>query len=252
MWGFGPALSRVFAGRFDPVTVIPIVCLGLYVLALALDPRGIFSSSGSIFGILSPTWGALRLLGLTHPFDLWTGQYWTLLSAIYLHGGVLHILFNLMWIRNLAPEVQRAFGPARFLLIWTISGAVGFFASNLLKGGPQSAAALLGGGSVGASGAIFGLMGALIVYGRAIGATLLTRQIWQWAIILVVLGFLLPRVDNLAHIGGFVGGWMAATFFRGSIGKPDGPRLTLAALAAVALTVLSFALSIFAGLGILR
>jgi rhomboid protease GluP len=238
LWGFGPALARVFGGKYDPVSVIPVVCIVLYVLALAIDPSAILRSAG--LGILSPSSRALRLLGLTHPIDILTGRWWTLLSAIYLHGGVLHILFNVMWIRSLAPEVRRVFGPARFILIWTASGAVGFLVSNLLKAGS-------GGGSVGASGAIFGLMAALIVYGRAVGETLLTGQIWRWAIILVVLGFVIPRIDNLAHIGGFAGGWIAAVMFRGSIGKPDGPGLTLAALAVVFLTALSFILSIATG-----
>jgi rhomboid protease GluP len=234
LWGFGPALSRVFAGGLDPVRVIPMVCLGLYVLALAIDLRAVFDFSGGIFGILSPSSRALRILGLTAPVDLVLGGYWTLLTAIYLHGGVLHILFNLMWIRSLAPEVQRAFGPARFFILWSLAGAFGFLLSDLTTSP----------GSIGASGSIFGLMAALIVYGRATGASLLTRQIWQWAIIIGIMGFLLPGVDNMAHLGGFAAGWLVATFFRGSIGKPDGRATTLLALAFIVLTALGFVLNV--------
>jgi len=240
MFGYGPALSRFLRG-LDPVRAIPIVCIALYVIALAIDPRAIFRGSASLFGILSPSSKALFLLGSTQPLDLRLGRYWTLLSAIYLHGGILHILFNVMWIRSLAPEVQNGFGPARFFVIWTFSGAFGFFLSDLL---PSP-------GSVGASGSIFGLMAALIVYGRAIGASLLTRQIWQWAILLGIMGFVLPGVDNFAHVGGFAGGWVAASLYRGTLGKPTGPRTALLALALAGLTALSFVLSIVTGISYL-
>lgn len=241
MFGYGPAISR-FLGGLDPVRAIPLVCIALYVIALAIDPRAIFRGGVSPFGFLAPSSKALFLLGSTQPLDLRFGRYWTMLSAIYLHGSILHILFNVLWIRSLAPEVQRAFGPARFFVIWTLSGAFGFFVSNLLPGP----------GSVGASGSIFGLMGALIVYGRVIGASLLTRQIWQWAILLAVLGFILPGVDNLAHIGGFAGGWIAATLYRGSLGTPTGPRTAILALLLTGLTALSFLLSVVTGISLLR
>jgi rhomboid protease GluP len=240
MFGYGPAVTRML-GDLDPVRVIPIVCIILYVLALAIDPRAIFRGSASILGLLSPSSKALFLLGSTQPLDLRFGRYWTLLSAIYLHGSILHIAFNVLWIRNVAPEVQRAFGAARFFVIWTFAGAFGFFISDLV---PSP-------GSVGASGSIFGLFAALIVYGRVIGASLLTRQIWQWAIILGIMGFLLPGVDNYAHVGGFVGGWIAATLYRGSLGRPTGPRTTILALLLMAATALAFALSVVTGLSLL-
>jgi rhomboid protease GluP len=241
LFGYGPAISRLLRD-LDPVRVIPIVCIVLYVLALAIDPRAILRVSGSMFGILSPSSRALFLLGSTQSADLQLGRWWTLLSAVYLHGSVLHILFNVLWIRNLAPEVQGAFGPARFFVIWTFAGAAGFLASNLL---PSP-------GSVGASGAIFGLMAALIVYGRVIGASLLTRQIWQWAILLGVMGFVMPGVDNLAHVGGFAGGWIAASLYRRRLGAPTGPGTTVVAILLAGLTAASFFLSVATGLSLLR
>jgi rhomboid protease GluP len=239
-YGFGPALTRAFGGRLDPLSAIPRVCLGLYVVALLLDPGAALRFSGGIFGILSPSGRSLAILGSTSPYDLLGGRPWTMLTAIYLHGGILHILFNLMWVRNLAPELQRGFGPARLFLIWTVAGVVGFLLSDLLP--------ILGVGpphfSVGASGSIFGLMAALIVYGRVFGASLMTRQVWQWAILLGVLGFLMPGVDNAAHVGGFLGGWIMATLLRGGIGRPEGRVITLSALALVAITAGGFLLNV--------
>jgi rhomboid protease GluP len=241
MFGYGPAISRLLRDM-DPVRAIPIVCIALYVIALAIDPRAIFRGTASLFGLLSPSSRALFLLGSTQSADLQLGRWWTLLSAVYLHGSILHIVFNVLWIRNLAPEVQNAFGPARFFVIWTFAGASGFLASNLVSGP----------GSVGASGAIFGLMAALIVYGRVIGASLLTRQIWQWAILLGVMGFVLPGVDNLAHVGGFAGGWISASLYRRRLGQPTGPGTALLAILLTVLTAASFCLSVVTGLSLLR
>ena len=87
------------------------------------------------------------------------GEWWTLVTAIYLHGGVLHILFNVLWIRQLGPAVEELYGPARCFVIFTVSGAAGFVVSNLL-GVPFT---------VGASGSIFGLLGAMVAFGRRRG-----------------------------------------------------------------------------------
>jgi rhomboid protease GluP len=215
------------------------LCIALYVLALALDIRAVFQLSGGPFSILSPSGAALRWLGSTAPIDLIAGRPWTVLTAIYLHGGLLHILFNMMWVRDLGPEVQRAFGTARFFVIWTASGALGFlFSDGLPLFGIGSVHA-----SIGASGSIFGLMAALIVYGRTIGASLLTRQLWTWAILMGAMGFLLAGVDNVAHIGGFAGGWATATLYKSRLGRPDGPASTFLALGLLALTTLSFVLA---------
>jgi rhomboid protease GluP len=241
LWGFGPSLSRVF-GRLDPVSIVPIVCIVLYLIALALDPRAIFSGGASFFGLLSPSSKSLFLLGSTAPHDLQMGRYCTLITAIYLHGGLLHIAFNVLWIKSLGPEVQRAFGPGRFFVIWTAAGVLGFVLSDLVPGPP----------SVGASGSIFVLMAALIVYGRAVGASTMTRQIIQWAVILGAMGFLMRGVDNFAHIGGFLGGWIMATIYRPQIGRAEGRGTTLTALVLIAITGISFVWSIVSGLALLR
>ncbi len=248
MWGYGPAVQRFVGGRLDPVALIIPFCVGLYVLSLAIDLSFLSRSQFGLFSLLAPTSRATAILGATYPSDLVT-RPWTMLSAIYLHGGLLHIVFNMLWTRSLAPEVQRAFGPARFFLIWTIAGALGFLASNgfavLGFGRPG------GVGSLGASGSIFGLMGALIVYGRAVGASMMTRQIWTWAIILTAFGFLWRGVDNFAHIGGFAGGYLSALAFRSGIGRPAGRFLPMLALGLGIVTLLGFVANVVYALTIL-
>jgi rhomboid protease GluP len=199
LYGFGPGLQRYIGRRLDLVGVIVGACVALYVVSLALQPQAIFRLNG-FFGILSPGTNALFQLGMTSR-DVWaSGWWWTLLTAIYLHGSLLHIFFNMMWIRQLGPAVVEYYGPARAFIIFSLSGAVGFLVSDLASSHP----------SIGASGAIFGLLAALIVYGRRSGSSMLSNQVWQWALILFVMGFLMPSVNNWAHAGGFGGGWAVA------------------------------------------
>jgi rhomboid protease GluP len=121
---------------------------------------------------------------------------------MYLHGSILHILFNVLWIRQLGPAVEELYGPARLFVIFTVSGVAGFVTSNAL-GVPFT---------VGASGGIFGLLGAMVAFGRRRGGTfgaMMLRQYGQWALLLFILGFFMSGVNNLAHAGGFIGGFVS-------------------------------------------
>ena len=100
-------------------------------------------------------------------------------------------------IRQLAPATARFYGVGRMLLIYVVSGAAGFIVSTL--SGHQL--------TLGASAAVFGLLGALVVYGRRTGNTALGQQVWMWALVLFMFGFLMRGVDNFAHLGGFLGGF---------------------------------------------
>lgn len=224
----GSSLGRLFDDRLDMITVIPIVCIVFYLFSLALNPRAAFGGQAGFLSILSPGFDALRTLGMTSAYSPW----WTVFTSIYLHGSLLHIFFNLMWIRQLGPQVEEAFGPARFFVIFSGAGAVGFVASNLISGAP----------TIGASGSVFGLLAALIVHGRRMGGelgTMLTRQLWQWAVLLFVFGFVMSGVNNYAHAGGFAGGWVIATVL-GSARRQQGRTTQIAALALLGLTLFGF------------
>lgn len=232
MYGYAPALKRLFGERLDLMAIISTACVVLYVVALALQPEAILQIRG-LFSFLSPGMRALYQLGMTGGVAWQQGWWWTLLTAIYLHGGLLHIFFNLMWIRNLGPAVSEVYGPARGFVIFTISGAVGFLVSNLASGAP----------SIGASGSIFGLLAALIVYGRRHGSSLMTGQLWQWAVILFAMGFLMSGVNNWAHGGGFVGGWVSAQLLGSSDDKRESPAVQVVALALLVATAAGFVFS---------
>jgi rhomboid protease GluP len=174
-------------------------CVTLYALGLLLQPEALLQGRG-LLSFLSPSGRALFQLGMTGGFAWELGWWWTLLTAIYLHGGLLHIFFNIYWIRILGPSTTEVFGPARTFVLFNVAGVVGFLLSNLMSGGP----------TVGASGAIFGLMAALIVYGRKRGSSVVTQQLWGYVIMIGILGFVMPGVNNWAHGGGFAGGWIVA------------------------------------------
>jgi rhomboid protease GluP len=232
LYGMTPQLQRLFGRRLDLNAVIFWVCIALYVVALALQPSAIFRMHG-ILGFLSPGSRALYQLGMTGGLAWQEGWWWTHFSAIYLHGGLLHIFFNLMWIRQLGPNVTEVYGPGRAFVIFTVAGAVGFLASNLLSGVP----------TIGASGSIFGLLAALIVYGRRRRISMLSAQLWQWAIVLFIMGFFLSGVNNWAHLGGFIGGGLTAMAMRFDDEKRETPLVQLLALALLAVTAYGVVMS---------
>ena len=235
LYGYAPGLQKLLGGRLDLVALIVTGCVVLYVASLVLQPEAIFRLSG-LFSILSPGSRALWQLGMTGGLAWEQGWYWTLLTAIYLHGSLLHIFFNVMWIRNLGPAVTEFFGPARAFVIFNVAGAAGFLVSNLVSHSP----------SVGASGAIFGLLAALIVYGRRVGHAQLTSQMWQWAILVFVMGFVMPSVNNWAHAGGFAGGWLAAQTMRTGGEKRESNAVMIVAFTLLLATVAGFVLSFIA------
>ncbi len=240
LFGWAPVLRSVIGTRLDQITLIVGVTVTLYVFALLLQPEAIMEASGFL-SILSPGGRALYQLGMTGGVAWELGWWWTLLTAIYLHGGLLHIFFNVMWIRNLGPVTSDVYGPARAFVLFNISGAAGFLLSNTMSGAP----------TIGASGAIFGLLAALIVYGQKRGQSMLTQQLWQWAIILGIFGFVMPSVNNWAHGGGFVGGWLAAQFMGFSDEHRESTGILLTSLALIVLTAIGFGLSFFNVTGIL-
>src|SRR5262249_8106275 len=130
------------------------------------------------------------------------------------------------------------YGSARLIVIFTAAGVLGFALSGFI--GPAF--------TVGSSGAVFGLLGAMVAYARRRGGTYgmgVLRQYGQWAVVLFVLRFLMPGVDNLAPAGGFTGGYLASRVLGAEEARPERGTDRLAALAAIALTVLAFALALW-------
>ena len=245
----------MLGARIDLIVLMTGACVTLYAAALLLQPDAIFAGRGFL-SILSPGTRALYQLGMTGGVAWQLDWHWTHLTAIYLHGGLLHILFNVMWIRNLGPAAAEAFGPSRTFVLFNVAGAAGFLLSNVMSGmvvlydganlfGFRFANLNSGVPTIGASGAIFGLLAALIVYGRKRGSSVMTQQLWQWAIILGILGFLIPAVNNWAHGGGFAAGWITAHLMGFNDEQRESSAVMLLALGLIVATAVGIALSFY-------
>ena len=213
LWGFGPML-RTFGNDLGFVALVIYGCTTLYIIGLVLTVLngGDIMGGGSPLSILSPDGRALYFLGASGVLPVFElGRWWTPLSAGWLHAGVLHIFFNVMWIRQLGPATADIYGPGRMIIIYTLAGVCGF-ALTTLAGyffgalpWPLSGARL----TVGASAPVFGLLGALVYYGRRGGSSIIRAEAMGYATTLFVMGFIFPGVDNYAHAGGFLGGYLS-------------------------------------------
>ncbi len=254
LFGFSPALrGLVSAEGFTKVVLVG--CGALFVISLLLGASiggGLGAGGGGLLGMLSPGWPALFLLGGSGAVPLYGyGRWWTILSAGWLHGGLLHIAFNLMWVRDLGPAVGRLYGAGRLMLIYLIAGAGGFLVSSTVGLLAPGLPYFLHGGSrtIGASASLFGLFGALICYGQRTGQHGMRQVVWGWVLMGVAMGFL-PGIDNWAHIGGFATGWLVARVLDPL--KEETPRQMLAGLVALALSVGAILLSVVTGVSFLR
>lgn len=184
---------------FGPVQTILYVNIAFFVLSLLLDLRGIFMSGGA-FSFLSPSDASLMLLGGTGSSPvLGLHRFWTILTASFLHGGILHITFNMMALYQLGPFVLREFGVHRFVNLYILSGVIGF-ALSVLAGVSFT---------IGASASVCGLIGAIIYYGKSRGGSygeMIYKQAMGWVVGLVIFGFLFSGINNWAHGGGLLSG----------------------------------------------
>jgi len=150
---------------------------------------------------------ALWVLGAKLGPSIWIDhQYWRLVTAGFLHGGVLHIAFNSYALFVLGSQVEEVFATPRFLVIYFVSTVAGFFLSAVRNQGL----------SIGASAGIMGLIAAMVAFGHASQSPIgrqIRNQYLGWLALNLVWGFLgSAQIDNYAHIGGFAGGFAVAWF----------------------------------------
>ena len=171
----------------------------MFILSLIINPASSGFSMNPL-GFLSPGNTSLLLLGATGriPIDQFH-RWWTVLSANFLHGSILHILFNMMAFYQIAPLILQEYGGCRLVSIFILSGVGGYLVSYLA--GISF--------TLGASGAVCGLIGAALYYGKNRGGTfgqMIYRQVGGWALGIFIFGFLFPGINNWAHGGGLICG----------------------------------------------
>ena len=139
--------------------------------------------------------------GGVNGFDVADGEYWRLVTAGFLHAGMLHLLFNMYALYILGTMLEPAVGRSRFLLIYFVSLLCGSFGALLLS--PDA-------NTVGASGAVFGLMGAAVVLMRNRGVDPMASGLPLWIGINLLITFTIPNISVGGHIGGLIGGALTA------------------------------------------
>ena len=240
LWGFAPAF-RALGTDLGFVNIVTGGTIILYVLSLIL------SRDGNQIG-LSPSSTALRILGASGAAPVFgDGWWWTVLTASWLHGGPLHILFNVMWIRQMGPEIANLYGAGRMILIYTVAGVTGFTLSTLMffLGIPFFGAYV----TVGASASIFGFLGALVHYGRRSGSSHVGQAGLQYALILGIMGFVISGVDNAAHLGGFVGGYLTSWLLDPL--KPERIDHIVAAVVSLVITLVALIVTVTRAMAVL-
>jgi rhomboid protease GluP len=227
------------------------VCGALYLASLAADPEGIRSSG--LFSFFSPSVRSLFVFGASGAEPVFRyGRWWSVLSAGWLHGGVLHILFNMLLVRDLIPATARLYGPGRMVIIYVIAGACGFAASTLAVLGPFPSFLRGAHFTVGASAAIFGLFGALLHYGRRGGSSHISQQAKSFVITMLLLGFIMRGVgvDNWAHLGGLAGGYLTGRILDPL--QPEKGNHVMVAVVLLALSLMAIVASVVTGLPMVR
>ena len=226
LWGFAPLFQKL-GHDLGFVQIVTWGCAALYLATLLYSSKPVLGG----FGIIAPDTWSVYAFGASGAYPVFeAGGWWTLLSAAWLHGGALHILFNMMWIRQLAPVTANLYGPSRLVIIYTVASITGFFISSLA--GTQL--------TLGASASLFGLFGALVWAGRKTGSSEIGRQALIYAAVIFVFGLLMPGIDNWAHAGGFAGGFAAAYLLNPLQRETFGNLiLALVCLAATALSIMA-------------
>jgi rhomboid protease GluP len=247
LFGFGPLLRKLGAD-FGFVPVVIGASGLLYVCSLLLSGSSIFQIGG-LFSILSPNLPSLFLFGASGGIPVFRfGRWWTVLSASWLHGSLLHIVFNMYYVRMFGPAAAELFGPARAVIIYVISGAIGFLLSSLAFRYMPGIPILSGAGfTVGASAPLFGLLGAMVHYGR-VGSSSVKNAALQYAVPLFLFGLIMPGVDNWAHAGGFLGGYLVSAVLN-PMSRERGDHMIVALLCLLA-TFVAIVVSVLSGLSL--
>jgi len=203
-------LSRLMPTS-SPVTYgILTLCCVLYGMSLLLTAResGLQPPAGGfggLFNLGAINSDVLGRLGSSLPLFSFPGfasdsnQPWRLVTAVFLHGSLTHIAFNMWVLMDIGPILEELYGSARYLFIYVATGVGGYLLSGFI-----------GHNSVGASGALLGLIGVMLslTMGRKTATMqMLQSQIIRWLVYIAIMGFVMSGIDNFAHLGGFLCGF---------------------------------------------
>ena len=235
-WSKG--LAELFGGH-APVTIAIVI---LNAIVFAAELMGTIQAGGSGLSILWGVDGATTYrLGASYGESIFMRHEWyRLVTAMFLHGGLIHIGFNMMVLMDLGPIVEEVYGSARYFFMYIACGIVSFAAS-----------ALTGHFSVGASGAILGMAGVLIAITTKRGGLQMKEmrsRLISWVVTIFLIGLVFRglQTDNMAHLGGLAAGFVLGKIFpdRQPMAGPDRTRAYALGWVAGLVMLASFAMMV--------
>jgi membrane associated rhomboid family serine protease len=208
---FGMAAASRSLSRILPTTspatygILSLSCL-LYGASLLATVRssGFQAPGGGFFGIFN--FGAIDIvvlikLGASMRWPIDIQEPWRLVMPTFLHGSLMHIGFNMWVLMDIGPQIEELYGSARYFFIYVVTGMGGYILSGLLGGHV----------SIGGSAALLGLIGLLLALTtgrRSASMQMLRSQLIKWLIYIAIMGFIMSGIDNFAHLGGFISGFV--------------------------------------------
>lgn len=187
-----------------PMPAIPVYVTPAIVVLNALVLVGMVATG---VGMVDPTGEELVAWGSNAGVWTLSGQWWRLITSVFVHGGLLHIGLNMWVLWGLGRTTERVFGSLGFALVYLVAGIGGSFASVLVHPNVNS---------VGASGAIFGIAGAFLAFllrnrdrMDPVVLTTVRRNLLNFVLVNLAIGFAIPVIDQSAHVGGLVTGFVA-------------------------------------------
>ena len=195
--------AKIYHGIPDASTKLPIVTI--IIIAINVVVFGLMELNGGSTNTLTlMEFGAAQYFAIVHQ-----GQLYRLVSSMFLHIGIMHLFMNTMWLVLAGIRAEQSFGILKFLVVYFAGGIIGASSMVSLAPNPFTVGA-------GASGAIFGLMGALmarmLITKRPI-ATFTVQSLGMMLGINLVIGFMIPQISNAAHIGGLIAGGIVGALF---------------------------------------
>ena len=194
--------QKNFLITVSPATVLKAIIytnIFMFVISLIYSGKKMVLSLNPFYA-LTPSIDVLNFLGASGTIPIIKFQaWWSLITANWLHGSLLHILFNMMALKTVAPLVIKEFGISRMFSIYTLAGISGFLLSYF--GNVYI--------TIGASSGLCGLIGASLYFGKSRGGQwgqLVYKQTSGWVVSLIIIGFLLPNINNWSHAGGVIAG----------------------------------------------
>ena len=202
------AVNRSLAGVFSGPAPVTTALLVANLLMFGVEWMALAAQGGG--GGLSILWGmgfaGPYRLGMSAPYGIYVQHEWyRLITAMFLHGGLIHIGFNMMSLMQLGPALEELYGSSRYFFLFIFTGAFGFLVSSIL-----------GTNSLGASGGLLGLVGAMLAITNRRGGSYmreLRSRLISSVVILFVLGFMGMGIDNKAHLGGLASGFVLGKIF---------------------------------------